>query len=115
MKTVVGFEEYVTVLGKKKTKKVLARIDTGATRTSIDTALAKTLGLGPVVRYMKVTSSHGTSMRGLVVARIRIANRTFKVTCALSDRKNMNYSILIGRNILKHDFVVDSAKKAGDS
>ena len=115
MKTPVGFMEYVTVLGKDKSKKVLARVDTGATRTSIDTELAESLGLGPVVRYQKVTSSHGTSMRGLVVARIRIANRTFKVTCALSDRKNMTYAVLIGRNILKHDFVVDSAKKPGDS
>jgi hypothetical protein len=111
MKTVVGFREHVTLLGAKKSRKVLARVDTGATRTSIDTKLAKSLGLGPVVRYKRVKSAHGTSMRGLVVARIRIQDRTFKVYCALADRKHMKYAVLIGRNILKRGFVIDSAKK----
>ena len=111
MKTVVGFEEYVTILGTKKTHKVRARVDTGAARTSIDTKLAKSLGLGPVVRYKRVKSAHGTSMRGLVIARIRIHDRIFKVYCALADRKHMKYSVLIGRNILKRGFVIDSAKK----
>jgi hypothetical protein len=115
MKTTVGFKEYVTILGAKKSKKVLARVDTGATRTSIDTQLAKSLGLGPILRYKQVTSSHGSSLRGLVLARILIGNRIFKVYCALSNRKNMKYAVLIGRNILKRDFIIDSGKKTGDS
>jgi hypothetical protein len=110
-KTIIGFKEHVTILGPDKSRKVVARIDTGASKCSIDSALAKSLGLGPVIREKKVKSAHGTSMRALILARITLAGRTFKVFFTLADRKHMKYSVLIGRNILKRGFLVDSSRK----
>jgi hypothetical protein len=110
-KTTIGCKEYVTILGQNKVRKVLARIDTGASKCSIDSALAKSLGLGPVIREKKVKSAHGTSMRSLILARITLAGRTFKVFFTLADRKHMKYSVLIGRNILKRGFLIDPSRK----
>jgi len=110
-KTVVGTKEYVVLIGPKKQRKVLARIDTGATKSSIDAGLARQLGLGPVVKYKMVRSATGRVKRGLILARIRISGRTFKVFFTLADRKHMKYSVLIGRNILKRGFLIDPARK----
>jgi len=112
-KTTVGFRETVTIHGKNKSREVTARVDTGAAKSSIDSALAKSLGLGPIVRYQKVRSAHGRSVRGMILARVTMAGRTFKVFFTLADRRHMKYSVLIGRNILKRGFVIDSAKKSG--
>jgi hypothetical protein len=111
-KTIVGGKEWVTIIGPAREKTVLARVDTGATKNSIDKQLAKQLGLGPVLRYKTVKSAHGTLKRGLIMARLRIAGRTFKVYFTLADRKHMKHSVLIGRNILKRGFLVDVAKPA---
>lgn len=110
-KTIIGLKEYVTIFGENKARKVIARIDTGATKCSIDAGLAKSLGLGPVIREKKVRSAHGESMRALILARIMIAGRKFRVFFTLADRKHMKYSVLIGRNILKRGFLIDPAKK----
>ena len=112
-KTIIGFKEYVTILGKNKTRRVIARIDTGATKSSIDVWLAESLGLGPVVMYKSVRSATGRSIRGMILVRVKIKDRTFKVFFTLADRKHMNYQVLIGRNILKRGFIVDSARKLG--
>jgi hypothetical protein len=110
-KTTVGSKEYVTLLGKEKERMVLARIDTGATKSSIDSDIAADLGWGPVIRTKMVRSAGGSAARGIVMGRIRIAGRTFKVYFTVADRKHMKYSVLIGRNILKRDFLVDVSRK----
>jgi hypothetical protein len=110
-KTTVGFKETVVIHGKGKSREVSARVDTGAAKSSIDSALAKSLGLGPVVGYQRIRSAEGRSERGMILARVTIAGRTFKVFFTLADRKHMKYSVLIGRNILKRGFVIDSAKR----
>ncbi len=110
-KTIIGLKEHVTILGDGKARKVVARIDTGATKCSIDSSLAKSLGLGPVIREKKVKSAHGISMRALILARIAIAGRKFRVFFTLADRKHMKYSVLIGRNILKRGFLIDPSRK----
>lgn len=112
-KTIIGFKEYVTILCGNKARKVVARIDTGASKCSIDIQLAKSLGLGPVLRQKKVKSAHGTSTRDVILARIMIGKRRFKVFFNLADRKHLKYSVLIGRNLLKRGFVIDSSKGLG--
>lgn len=109
-KTIVGVKEYVTVIGPAKEHAVLARIDTGATKSSIDKRLANELGLGPVLHYKTVKSAHGVAKRAIIMTRIRIAGRTFKVFFTLADRKHMKYAVLIGRNILKRGFLIDPTK-----
>lgn len=110
-KTIVGTKARVTIIGPKKKRTLLARIDTGAAKSSVDKKLAKELGLGPVIKYKTIKSAHGTKKRGMIMARVRIANRTFKVFFTLADRKHMKYSVLIGRNILKRGFLIDPSKR----
>ncbi len=109
--TIVGAKEHVTLLCNGKQRTVVARIDTGATKSSVDKQLAKELGLGPVLRYKIIRSATGTTKRPIILARIRIAGRTFKAYFTLADRKHMKYSVLIGRNILKRGFLIDPNKK----
>lgn len=106
-KTLIGLTEIVEINGKKHK----ARIDTGAKRSSIDRRLAYRLGLGPVIKTTKVRSVHGQSIRPIIRAIVRIRDRNLKATFNIADRKDMSYSILIGRNILKHGFLIDTSKK----
>ncbi|MEM4243059.1 MAG: RimK/LysX family protein [Candidatus Woesearchaeota archaeon] len=110
-KTIIGLKETVVVFGKNKARKAVARIDTGASKCSIDSGLAKSLGLGPVLREKRVKSAHGIATRGIILARITIAGRTFRVFFTIADRKHMKYPVLIGRNILKRGFLIDPARK----
>lgn len=111
MKTIIGVRERVTIMGPEKERTVIARVDTGASKNSIDNTLAKQLGLGPVLRYKTIKSAHGIAKRGIILARIRIAGRTFKVYFTLADRKHMKYSVLVGRNLLKRGFLINPNKK----
>lgn len=110
-RTIIGVKEYVTLLCDGKEHRVLARIDTGASKSSMDRQLARELCVGPVLRYRTVKSATGITKRPVVLARIRIAGRTFKAYFTLADRKHMKYAVLIGRNILKQGFLIDPTRK----
>ncbi|MBN2881167.1 ATP-dependent zinc protease [Candidatus Woesearchaeota archaeon] len=110
-KRILGLTEDVMVYSETKSKKVLARIDTGATRSSIDIKLAAELGLGPILETRQVKSSLGTDLRPIVRAKIEIAGKELESTFTLADRDHMNYKILIGQNILKEGFLIDPLKK----
>ncbi len=108
----VGLAEKVRIKlenGKKKT--IIAKIDTGATKSSIDTGLASQLKLGPVVGTKLVKSAHGNSLRPMVFAKIELGGRKFKAKFTLADRQHLKYRVLIGVNILKKGFLVDPSKK----
>ncbi len=108
---ILGLTEEVTIVGGHQEKKVRARIDTGATASSIDMNLAAELGLGPVVRSRLIKSAHGTRRRAVIKAKIRLRDTTLEEEFNLADRENMTYSLLIGQNILKHgDFLIDPTK-----
>ena len=68
-KIVVGLVEKVTIYNNGNKKTVLAKIDTGADRSSIDTALANKLKLGPVVGIKYYRSASGTSKRSLILVK----------------------------------------------
>lgn len=108
-KPIIGLTEEVTVKGITE-KKVIARIDTGATRSSIDHKLAEELNLGPAKKKVKVKSATGTETRDVIHAIITIKNHTIKASFTLADRKHMKYHLLIGRNILKHGFLIDTTQ-----
>ncbi len=111
-KTVVGLVELVKVTGPSgKTKEVLARIDSGATKSSIDVKLAAELSLGPVLKAKIVKSASGKSLRPVVAARIFLADTEFKTDFTIADRADMKYRVLIGQNILKKGFLIDPAKE----
>jgi hypothetical protein len=112
-KTVVGLVEPITVLGPKgKKKEVMARIDTGATKSSVDFQLAADLELGPILKTKLVRSASGTGLRPVVSARIILADKEIKTEFTLADRSNMKYRVLIGQNILSQGFLIDPVKES---
>jgi hypothetical protein len=111
-KTVLGLVEKVTLIGSKKEKKtVLARIDTGATKSSIDVNLAANLNLGPIIRSKMVKSAQGSKLRPVIEASLTLAGKKIKAEFSLADRTHMKYMVLIGQNILKHGFLIDPVKQ----
>ena len=106
-KTIVGFYEDVVINGTK----VRAKVDTGASTSSVDKDLAKTLKLGPVVSTSVVVNTHGSGVRSEVMANVKIAGREIRARFNIASRNHLRYSVLIGKNILREGFVVDSDKR----
>ena len=107
-KAIIGLTEKVKVIGKKgKSKTLMARIDTGATISSIDAKLAANLHLGPVVRTKLVKSAHGNKTRPVIPVKLKMAGKEIKSEFTIADRKHMKYAVLIGQNILKKGFLID--------
>ena len=94
-----------------KEEHVIAKIDTGATKSSIDMSLAKKLKLGPVITSKLVKSAHGNQLRPIIEAVIEIAGRKMKSEFTLADRAHMRYRVLIGVNLLENGFLVDPSHK----
>ena len=74
-RTIIGLTEKVTITGKNKKKTLTARIDTGATKSSIDARLAASLQLGPVIKTKLVKSAHGNSLRPVIEVEIKLAKK----------------------------------------
>ena len=110
-KTIVGLTEKVTIYGKKKKKKIIARVDTGATKSSVDARLAAELALGPVIKTKLVKSASGNKLRPVIKSKIKIADRTMNAEFTIADRGHMKYRCLIGQNVLKEGFLIDPLKK----
>ena len=95
-------------MGKKT---VVARIDTGATKSSMDFHIAEELGLQPL-RSKLIKSASGSRHRPIVVAKIGMDGLTITEEFTLADRKHMTYPVLIGQNILKKgNFLIDPLKQ----
>ncbi|MFN8671334.1 MAG: retroviral-like aspartic protease family protein [Candidatus Sericytochromatia bacterium] len=95
---------YNTETNIKKT--VFARIDTGATQSSIDSKLAKELGLTKYIGHVNVISANGVQKRPLIEVDYELSGKKIKSTFSIADRSGLNYSVLIGRNDLK-GFLID--------
>ncbi len=107
-KIIVGVIEKVVLLSSDgRNKEVEAKIDTGASKSSIDLQLASKLNLGPVITSRMVKSAHGNKLRPVIEAEIILAGKKMKSEFTLADRSHMRYNVLIGVNTLKHGFLVD--------
>jgi len=109
-KIVIGLAEKVKIFFDSGQKNVIAKIDTGATKSSIDTNLAEELKLGPVIKSKLVKSAHGSKLRPIIEAKIELSGKRIKSEFTLADRAHMKYRILIGQNILKDGFLIDPTK-----
>jgi|SRR3989344_1316947 len=111
-KTIVGLTEKVVVYGPHGKKTIMARIDTGATKSSIDVALAAELNLGPIVKTKVIQSASGATVRPIIKVKLELANKEFEKMFTLADRKMLKYRMLIGQNILLNSgFLIDPSKK----
>ena len=112
---IVGPIEYVKVIGHNGEARVKGKIDTGATRTSVDVWLAANIGLGPTVHVAKVKSALLDEVRSrpLVRAIVEIGSEQFALPVSVDDRSDMRYPFLVGMDILKLGrFLIDPTKKA---
>ncbi|MBN1377442.1 ATP-dependent zinc protease [Candidatus Woesearchaeota archaeon] len=107
-KTIVGIDEKIILIGEDREKEVWARIDTGATHSSIDLKLASEIGLGPIKKTKVIKSSHGKSVRPVVVCKLKIKDKIIESAFTVYNRSHMTYPVLIGQNTLKNNgFMVD--------
>jgi len=112
-RVILGLAEEITIIGAEgKEDRVIARIDTGATSSSIDLNLAAKLGLGPITRSKIVKSASGIKKRPIVRAKVKMNGSVIEEEFSLADRSHMTYSALIGQNILKEgNFLIDPNKQ----
>ena len=110
-KIILGLTENVTLIGPQQHHNVLARIDTGATGSSLDINLAAQLDLSPGHKSKLIKSASGVRHRPVVTAKIRMDGLTITEEFSLADRSHMTYPVLIGQNILrKGNFLIDPQK-----
>lgn len=105
----VGLVESVKIKGQKKVVKTLGKFDTGAERTSIDKDLVSRIGADPVGKTTTY-NVHGKSVRPLVDLRLQIKGKNVRVKANVSDRSSRKYKILIGRDVIFSNFIVDISK-----
>jgi hypothetical protein len=103
-----------------------ARIDTGAATSSLDardltikddivefTLPAKYGGLElklPIVKRRVVRSAQGKKQRPVVEIELCLGSRRIRAEVNLMDRSGLNFPMLIGRNVLRQNFIVDCMK-----
>ncbi|HEY1085659.1 MAG TPA: RimK/LysX family protein [Candidatus Saccharimonadales bacterium] len=128
-RTTIGVSSLVDFVGYKNLKQIPARIDTGARTSSLwasdvkikdGIASFKLFGPSspwytgkvvrkPIVEKRQVTSSTGhVQERDVVNFSIRMHGKRLNAKFTLSDRSTQTYPILIGRNTLRGNFLVDS-------
>lgn len=106
----VGLIEEITILKNGQTRKLSARVDTGAKSNSIDKRLAEDLGILPGSLTTVVKSAMGRAVRHVVHLDIEISGKKMTGRFTLADRSHLKYQVLIGRDILKKGFIIDPSK-----
>lgn len=103
VRTVSALEE-ITIKGRGKKKKVIAKIDTGAWRTSISETLADELGLlesDNVLWTKSVKSSLGKEERPIIGLTFWLAGRKVLTPASVARRGSLKYPVIVGRKNLK--------------
>lgn len=108
----VGRSEAVVITAADNPRQfeTVARVDTGADRTSVDLAVVEALGLdltdAPTVQ---VSSALGTERRPLVDLDLTFAGRTQTIEASVADRSGRSTVVLIGVDALD-GFLVDPVR-----
>ncbi len=120
IKTISALEEIV-IKGKDKKKKVLAKIDTGAWRTSISESLAKELGLlekNNILWTKTVKGALGSEERPIIGLTFWLAGRKIITTASVAKRSSLKYPVIVGRKNLKgilvNPDIYDKGRKKDD-
>ncbi len=110
-RVVLGLSEPIKIIVDGREHPFPARIDTGATGSSIDFNLAVKLRVGPIMRSKLVKSVTGIKKRPLVKLKIKVKSITLEDDFTIADRSSMSYPLLIGQNILRRgNFLIDPTK-----
>jgi hypothetical protein len=100
-----------------------ARIDTGAATSSLDARNISIRGKKvefnlppqyggrritlPIYKWITIKSAETQERRPVVILELCIGSKRVKTHMNLNDRANVKYPVLIGRNTLKHGFLVE--------
>ncbi len=107
---VIGINEQIEVLDINRNKQIImAKIDTGAYRTTICSILAKELNIDEIINQKKVRGALGVEERPIINFSFYMDKRLVSTEAFMADRSEMKYDIIIGRRDLKR-FLVDPAK-----
>jgi hypothetical protein len=96
----------VTIITPNGNFEVLAKIDTGARRSSISRELAEELGLEETGETVTVTSANGKQKRSLAKMIFSLEGYMIEAEVTLADRSMLEYPILIGSPDLVDRFLV---------
>ena len=123
-KPVIGAIEHVII--EPYGVKVDARIDTGASTSSLDarnltvTGESVTFNLSPkfggaevtvpVIAWKYVRTSRSREKRPIVEMELCIDSKKLRVLVNLTDRSEMRHALLLGRNVITGNFVVDPSR-----
>ncbi|MBI2433093.1 MAG: ATP-dependent zinc protease [Candidatus Hydrogenedentes bacterium] len=130
-KTLIGWTEYVDFVDWGISR-VRAKVDTGARTSALHVenlqilrnhqarfqvilsrklAHRRTWVTAPVVKWARVRSSTGHfALRCFVLTRVRIGPVTKEIAISLVSREDMTFRMLLGRQALEKDFVVDVSR-----
>ena len=124
-RTVIGTVEEVVLFPWGA--KLPARIDTGAGMTSLDVRdltvrnkvaqfrlpekYGNILISLPVIRHCKVRSADSRGRRPVVEIELCLGSMRMRVHVNLNNRSQVEYPLIVGRNVLNHGFMVDCAQE----
>jgi len=124
-KTVIGAVEEVVLFPWGV--ELPARVDTGAGITSLDVRdltvkkkvaqfrlperYGNTLITLPVIRNVKVRSADSWGRRPVVEMEFCVGSRRIRAQVNLNDRSQLEYPLMLGRNVLNQGFIVDCAEE----
>jgi alpha-L-glutamate ligase-like protein len=109
-----NLEEIKIRLSKKRRVPVLAKVDTGAYRSSIDKGLAKELGLleeDNILWHRGYVSGLGRERRPVIQITFYLKGRRIKTAVSVSNRARMKAKFLVGRRDLEGFLVEPSTEK----
>jgi hypothetical protein len=125
-KSMVGLVEIVEIIGEKGSVRKKALLDTGATRSSVDVKIAAKAGIGPIISSVKIKNASSNAggvtsytRRAVAEARIKLKGKIVKTGVNIVDRQGLPYAILIGRDVIHDNFLIDVSRthksyKVGD-
>ena len=96
---VIGLTEHVVVNGTSGTRTVVARADSGASRTSVDLHLAADIGAGPI-HTAERSGRSPVKTRPVVDLVLGIGGIQHTVEASIVDRRDDNYPLVLGRDVL---------------
>ena len=124
-KTVIGGVEDVILLPWRI--KLPARVDTGAAKSSLDAREIKVQGdmiefklpekyrglkiRLPIMGWRHIRTPEGLERRPVVELEICFGSRRFRTLVNLTDRSVVKYPLILGRNFLRENFLVDVKRR----
>lgn len=102
---ILSIIEPVTILSDGRSKEYKAKVDTGAYRTSLDTAIVEELGLPILKERIFISSASGEQTRASVRVKFKLGGKTISTLATVADRSRLQFPIIIGRRDLKGFYV----------